>query len=261
MFALAFFFCYTLHIFWTGGQADEADAVRSFFSSQEILSRKEVRSAIKQKRITVNGSPAQKVDMSIDAEVDIICLDGRAIHYEPLIYLMLNKPQGVVSATEDRSHMTVLDLVPPDLFRSDLFPAGRLDKDTTGFVLLTNDGDFSHHILAPDTHIEKRYEVIVDGTLSTEEENLIRKGVTLADGYTCRPCGLMLINAGQTPSYEVILHEGKYHQIKRMFGTVGKGVLALKRTQIGGLVLDPSLPEGACRKIMHKEIDLILCNS
>ena len=228
-----------------------------FFSSQEILSIKEVRSAIKQKRITVNGSPAQKVDMSIDAEVDIICLDGRAIHYEPFIYLMLNKPQVVVSATEDRSHMTVLDLVPPDLFRSDLFPAGRLDKDTTGFVLLTNDGDFSHHILAPDTHIEKRYEVIVDCTLSTEEENLIRKGVTLADGYTCRPCGLMLINAGQTPSYEVILHEGKYHQIKRMFSKHGITVEELKRIKMGSLELDKSLKEGECRYLTARELEEI----
>jgi len=232
-----------------------------FFSSQEILSRKDVRSAVKHGRILVNGMAAKKTDVQIDAQKDQIFLDGQAVPYEPFVYLMLNKPQGVVSTTNDKTHRTVLDLVPPELFRSDLFPAGRLDKDTTGFVLLTNDGAFAHRILSPGNHVEKQYEVQIDGPLSPEQEETIRNGAVLADGYACMPCRLALMKAGENPIYEIVLREGKYHQIKRMFGTVRRGVLTLKRTRIGGLFLDADLAEGACKKIVHKEIDLILCNS
>ena len=217
-----------------------------FFSSQEILSRRDVRDAVKRDRILVNGTAAKKPDMQIDVQKDQILLDGQAVVYEPFVYLMLNKPQGVVSATDDKIHRTVLDLVPPELFRSDLFPAGRLDKDTTGFVLLTNDGAFAHRILSPGSHVEKQYEVLIDGPLTPEQEETIRNGAVLA---------------GETPLYEIVLREGKYHQIKRMFGTVGRGVLTLKRTRIGGLFLDTDLEEGDCKKIVHKEIGLILCNS
>lgn len=232
-----------------------------FFSSQEILSRKDVRTALKTGRITVNGAVVKKADLQIDAEADQVLLDGKAVLYEPYVYLMLNKPKGVVSATDDKTHTTVLDLVPPELFRSDLFPAGRLDKDTTGFVLLTNDGDFAHRILAPGSHVEKHYEVQIDGRLTEREEDIIRNGAVLADGYECMPCELTLLIDADRPTYEIVLHEGKYHQIKRMFGTVQRGVVDLKRIQIGGLFLDEKLPEGACRKIVHKELGLILCKS
>lgn len=232
-----------------------------FFSSQEILSRKDVRTALKAGRIAVNGTVAKKADLQINAETDRITLDGKAVEYEPYVYLMLNKPKGVVSATDDKTHKTVLDLVPSELFRSDLFPAGRLDKDTTGFVLLTNDGDFAHRILAPGSHVEKHYEVQIDGPLTESEEEIIRNGAVLADGYECMPCELRLLIDAAWPTYEIVLHEGKYHQIKRMFGTVQKGVVELKRIQIGGLLLDKKLPEGACRKIVHKEFELILCKS
>ena len=232
-----------------------------FFSSQEILSRKDVRTALKYGRIAVNGTVIKKADLQIDPQTDRITLDNADVSYEPFVYLMLNKPKGVVSATDDKTHTTVLDLVPPELFRSDLFPAGRLDKDTTGFVLLTNDGDFAHRILAPGSHIEKHYEVLIDGRLTAEEEEYIRKGTVLADGYACMPCELTLLRDEAWPTYEIVLHEGKYHQIKRMFGTVQKGVVELKRTKMGGLTLDENLKEGECRKIVHKELDLILCKS
>ena len=232
-----------------------------FFSSQEILSRRDVRGAVKHGRILVNGAAAKKPDMQIDVQKDQILLDGQAVIYEPFVYLMLNKPQGVVSATDDKIHRTVLDLVPPELFRSDLFPAGRLDKDTTGFVLLTNDGAFAHRILSPGSHVEKQYEVLIDGPLTPEQEEKIRSGAVLADGYECMPCRLTLLKAGKTPLYEIVLREGKYHQIKKMFGTVGRGVLTLKRTRIGVWFLDANLEEGHGKKIVHIEIDLILCNS
>lgn len=230
-----------------------------FFSSQEILSRKEVKEAVSKKQITVNGETAKKIDMQIDPQTAQVCYKGQAVAYEPFVYLMLNKPQGVVSATEDKMHRTVLDLVPPELYRSDLFPAGRLDKDTVGFVLLTNDGDFAHRILSPKSHVSKRYEVTIDGSITAQDEEQLRSGITLADGYVCKPCALTLLCGCENPVYEIILTEGKYHQIKRMFGSVGRGVLFLKRTHIGGLELDKKLPECGCRKIMHKEIDEILC--
>ena len=230
-----------------------------FFSSQEILSRKEVKEAVRKKEITVNGQIANKIEMQIDPQTAQVCYKGQAVLYEPFIYLMMNKPQGVVCATEDKIHKTVLDLVPKELFRSDLFPAGRLDKDTVGFVLLTNDGDFAHRILSPKSHVSKRYEVRIDGRITAQEEELLRHGITLADGYVCKPCTLTLIDDCESPVYEIILIEGKYHQIKRMFGSVGRGVLFLKRTHIGGVELDKNLPECRCRKMMHKEIDQILC--
>lgn len=232
-----------------------------FFSSQEILSRKDVRTALKNGRITVNGTVVKKADLQIDPQTDRITLDNADVSYEPFVYLMLNKPKGVVSATDDKTHTTVLDLVPPELFRSDLFPAGRLDKDTTGFVLLTNDGDFAHRILAPGSHIKKHYEVQIDGRLTQEEETYIRNGTVLADGYECMPCGLTLLADEDWPKYEIVLQEGKYHQIKRMFGTVQKGVVELKRTKMGALSLDENLKEGECRKIVHKELELILCKN
>lgn len=230
-----------------------------FFSSQEILSRKEVKEAVLKKQITVNGETAKKIDMQIDPQTAQVCYKGQAVAYEPFVYLMLNKPQGVVSATEDKTHRTVLDLVPPELYRSDLFPAGRLDKDTVGFVLLTNDGDFAHRILSPKSHVSKRYEVTIDGPITAQDEEQLRSGITLADGYICKPCTLTLLSDCENPVYEIILTEGKYHQIKRMFGSVGRGVVFLKRTHIGGLELDKTLPECGCRKIMHKEILEILC--
>ena len=230
-----------------------------FFSSQEILSRKEVKEAVLKKQITVNGETAKKIDMQIDPQTAQVCYKGQAVAYEPFVYLMLNKPQGVVSATDDKMHRTVLDLVPPELYRSDLFPAGRLDKDTVGFVLLTNDGDFAHRILSPKSHVSKRYEVTIDGPITAQDEAQLRSGITLADGYICKPCTLTLLSDCENPVYEIILTEGKYHQIKRMFGSVGRGVVFLKRTHIGGLELDKTLPECGCRKIMHKEILEILC--
>lgn len=229
-----------------------------FFSSQEILSRTDIKQYVKTGRIKVNSVVAKKADQKINTDIDVVSLDGIDIPYKPYLYIMLNKPTGVVSSTDDKLNKTVLDLVPPHLFRSDLFPAGRLDKDTTGFVILTNNGDFAHSILSPKSHVKKHYEVLLDKAITDEEIKQLELGVTLADGYVCLPCEIARINNEEQPLLSVILHEGKYHQIKRMFGVVGCGVNALKRTQIGDIVLDPTLPLGECREMLHKEVQSFL---
>lgn len=229
-----------------------------FFSSQQILSRKEIRPLLRAGLIRVNGEPAHAPEQKIDPERDVISLRGELIRYQRYVYLMLNKPKGVVSATDDRTHTTVLDLVPSELWRDGLFPAGRLDRDTTGFVLLTDDGDFAHIMLAPKSHVEKAYEVRLDGPLSPDGQRMIEEGVCLADGTPCQPAGLTLLEDSPQPLWEIVIREGKYHQIKRMFGVVGLGVNELKRIRIGGLLLDPALNEGAVRKLTDEEVEKIL---
>lgn len=232
-----------------------------FFSSQEILSRKEIKPYIKKGLIKINGEPAKSPEQKIDTEADKVTLNGALIAYKPFVYIMLNKPQGVVSATDDRINRTVLDLVPDKLMRTGLFPAGRLDKDTEGFVLLTNDGNFAHEILSPKHHIEKAYVVELDGILTPSDKKRIEEGITLADGTECQKAVINVLEESDYSTVEIIICEGKYHQIKRMFGVVGLGVNYLKRTRMGGLKLDPNLALGECREIVHKELAEILANT
>lgn len=228
-----------------------------FFSSQGLLTRAEAKLYVKRGRIKINSVVPKRADEHINTDIDIISLDNEVVPYKPFIYIMMNKPTGVVSATDDKINPTVLTLVPPALFRAGLFPAGRLDKETTGFVLLTNDGDFAHTILSPKNHVKKHYEVLLDKAISDNEITLVSQGVTLADGYCCKPCEVTRIEGSET-LLSVILHEGKYHQIKRMFGVVECGVNALKRTQIGDISLDPTLALGECREMLHKEVQSFL---
>ncbi len=229
-----------------------------FFSSQNLATRKEVKELLKQGAILVNGQTGNKAEDKIDPEKDEICLNGTPVNYKKYLYLMMNKPQGVVSATNDRSQTTVLDLVPPELFRPGLFPAGRLDKDTTGFLLLTDDGEFAHRILSPKKHIAKTYHALLSAPLSEEQMKSFENGLVLKDGFQCLPARITPIGEGRTPLVEIVLWEGKYHQIKRMIGALGEKVLALKRVKMGGLPLDPDLQPGQCREILHKDVEKIL---
>lgn len=224
-----------------------------FFSSQSLATRKEVRGLIKAGRIAVNGKSAFSPEQPVEPDTDSIWLDGKAITFQEHVYLMMNKPQGVVSATEDKVCQTVLDLVPPELWRKGLFPAGRLDKDTTGFVLLTDDGDFAHRILSPKRHVPKTYEAVISAPVTQDDITAFEAGLALADGTVCMRAQLVVLDEGAQPFVKIILREGKYHQIKRMFEARGKKVLFLKRTMIGGLALDNTLPPGGCRAILHKE--------
>lgn len=229
-----------------------------FFSSQSLASRKEFRALLRNGRVTVNGAVPARPELKVDPGMDDIRLDGVPVRYQKHVYLMLNKPAGVVSATEDRSQKTVLDLVPEELRRPGLFPAGRLDKDTTGLVLLTDDGDLAHRLLAPGRHVPKTYHALLDGPVPEEMYGAFAEGVTLRDGFTCLPARLRTLQEGEQPLVEIVLWEGKYHQIKRMAAACGRHVLALKRVKIGGLALDPELPEGSCRELLHKEQEKLL---
>lgn len=224
---------------------------------QGSLSRSEVKTLIRKGAVTVNGQVVKNADFGVDFDSDSVAVQGKELSLRTHIYLMLNKPKGVVSASEDKHLPTVVDLVPKELWRKGLFPAGRLDKDTTGFVLITDDGEFAHDILSPKKHISKTYHALVNGEITEEMIEGFAKGVTIGEDFTL-PASLKRIASDEQGSWgEVILKEGMYHQIKRMFGAYGLKVLELKRVQMGKLPLDPSLEEGKCRELTAEELQLV----
>ena len=220
-------------------------------ASQGKYSRNDVKKLIKQGQIFIDGECAKSPELQVDPDSSEVVICGELLIYKEYIYIMMNKPAGVVSATDDKTHKTVLDLVPPELYRDGLFPAGRLDVDTTGFVLLTDDGDFAHKILSPKNHIEKTYIATLAEELTDEDIEALEQGIVLKDGYQCLPCK---INKLKSTEIEIKICEGKYHQIKRMIGARNNKVLALKRVQMGGLPLDIDIKEGFCREITQDEL-------
>lgn len=223
-------------------------------SSQGSYTRKQAQQLIKDGLVKVDGIIVRDRGFHIDPEMNAVTVDGKKFTVEKFVYLMLNKPKGVVSATNDRSQKTVVDLVPDELKKRKLFPAGRLDMTTTGFVLITDDGDFAHRILSPKNHIEKTYEARLAESVSEEQLNMVAQGIVLKDGTECLPAKLRVIEDGANPLVEIKICEGKYHQIKRMFAAAGNGVIELKRTRMGNLDLDETLAEGECRRLTEKEI-------
>lgn len=214
-------------------------------------SRKEAGKLIRAGRVMVDGVPALTPDGKYDPQSSFL-VDGQLISGQRLVYLMLHKPAGLVSATEDPKQPTVLELLPEHLRRVGLFPAGRLDKDTEGLLLLTNDGDLAHRLLSPRRHVDKRYYVQVDGRLDETDTAAFRAGMTLGDGLCCLPAELEILEDGS--SAIVTLREGKYHQIKRMLAARGKPVRYLKRLTMGPLELDPALEKGAWRALYPEEL-------
>lgn len=224
---------------------------------QGALSRSEVKTLIRKGEVTVNGQVVKSADFGVDFDSDTIAVQGRELTLRQHLYLMLHKPKGVVSASEDRYERTVVDLVPERLFRKGLFPAGRLDKDTTGFVLLTDDGAFAHDILSPKKHIPKTYHALVDGPITEQMERDFAQGIRIGPDQTL-PASLKKLSSCERGDWgEVILREGLYHQIKRMFGVYGLKVLELKRVKMGRLPLDPTLKEGECRELTPEELRLV----
>ncbi len=222
-------------------------------ASQGKYSRSDVKKLARSGEITVNGKAVSDCGMKVDPEKDSISVSGEAFGYSRFVYIMLNKPEGVVSASRSPGEKTVVDLVPAELYRDGLFPAGRLDKDTTGFVLITDDGAFAHEILSPKKHIEKTYIAQLDRPIGEAELEKFRSGITLADGYECLPAGIKLLtDDGLT--VEIKLREGKYHQIKRMAAACGSHVNKLHRVSMGGLELDKKLASGECRLIDDSEL-------
>lgn len=226
-------------------------------ASQGRFSRREVQELIKNGAVKVNGITVRDRGAKSDDEKDIICVNGEQLDFQRFVYIMLNKPKGVVSATNDKNAKTVIDLVPKEFKGRNLFPAGRLDITTTGFVLVTDDGDFAHRILSPKNHIEKTYEARLAESVTEGQLEAVRNGIGLKDGTKCLPAKVTVLADGEKPLVEIKICEGKYHQIKRMFAAAGNGVIELKRTQMGRLTLDPSLKEGECRLLDAHEVQKI----
>ncbi len=217
-------------------------------------SRKEARELVKQGRVVVDGRVAAQADEKVGGSV-IIAVDGSPIEAAGPVYLMLNKPAGLVSATEDSREKTVLSLLPERYQRLGLFPAGRLDKDTEGLLLMTNDGPLAHRLLAPKRHVDKVDYAEVDGVLDRDDCAAVAEGMTLADGYTCLPGKLEPLEGGHCA--HITIHEGKYHQVKRMLAARGKPVTYLKRLKFGPLELDGDLPKGGWRALTEAEISAL----
>lgn len=217
-------------------------------------SRREVKELVKAGRVTVNAAVAARPEDKADPDTAAIAVDGVAVACAERVYLMLHKPAGLISATEDPKQQTVLELLPQHLRRVGLFPAGRLDRDTEGLLLLTNDGDLAHRLLAPKKHVDKTYFVRTEGALNGEDVAAFEAGMVLGDGLCCLPAGLELLPCQAQNQGIVTLREGKYHQIKRMLAARGKPVVYLKRLTMGSLTLDPTLEKGAWRPLTAEEL-------
>ncbi len=225
-----------------------------FMSEAGILSRKETAKAVSRGEITVNGQPVRRADTKVNEESDLIAYRGERVAYHPFVYVMLNKPEGYISATEDGHAPVVTELLDEALQKRGLFPCGRLDKDTTGFMLLTDDGALSHLLLSPKRHVEKTYAFTLDQPLPIGAEERFLSGVALHDGG-CKPAALRLTS--ERDAGEVVLTEGRYHQVKRMMASEGSTVVTLHRTCFAGIPLDESLSPGAWRYLSEQELTLL----
>lgn len=223
-------------------------------SHMGLGSRKEVRELLRQKSVMVNDVLITDSGYKVIPEQDDIQVSGQKIEFREFIYIMMNKPQGVISATEDAVERTVLDLLDESLIHFKPFPAGRLDKDSEGLLLLTNDGQLAHNLLSPRRKVEKTYYAEVDGVLGAQDITDFKRGITLDDGYKTLPAKLHIIASGQPSKCHLTIVEGKFHQVKRMFRQVGKQVTYLKRVQLGSLVLDPALSLGQYRELTIEEV-------
>lgn len=219
-------------------------------------SRKEVQAMVRAGRVQVNGATERDPAAKVDSDTAQVVLDGQTQQYQAQRYYMLNKPAGVITASRDARHDTVLDLFPEEMRRG-LFAVGRLDKDTEGLLIVTDDGALSHALMSPSRHVEKVYEATVEGELLPDAEIRFEKGLTLKDGTVCLPARLERLAGDGAQRVRVILREGKYHQVKRMIAAVGGVVVQLRRVKLGGLQLDDTLAEGAFRALTDQELTML----
>lgn len=222
-----------------------------FISSQLNISRKDARTGIRRGLASVDGAQEKDADFKLDPESNSVVYDGQAVKYKKHIYIIMNKPAGVLSASEDKTRKTVIDLVPENLLRKGLFPVGRLDRDTTGLLIITDDGDFAHRVLAPQKSIYKTYIAELDGDITDKTLELFSREITLADGTVCRRAYFKRLS---DRTAEIKICEGKYHQIKRMFGVAGLGVNSLERRAVGGLLLPDFLKQGECIEVFEEDL-------
>ncbi len=224
-------------------------------SATGMWSRKEVKIMVSQGRVVADGVAVKKSDEKFDPNRVKITVDGQWVDCAPFVYIMMHKPAGVVSATEDSREKTVLDLLPQHLQKRGLFPVGRLDKDTEGLLILTDDGDLAHRLLSPKKHVDKIYYARVDGVLTEEAVKKFESGMILGDGLHCLPAGLEILEGGTAAL--VTLREGKFHQVKRMLAACSAPVTYLKRLSMGGVQLDQGLELGAFRPLTEGELAVL----
>ncbi len=221
------------------------------------VSRRDARQLIKDSAVTVNGRCVLRAEELIDIENDDISVKGYNFTLKEHIYIMLHKPRGVISATEDPTKETVIDIIPDELKRRSLFPCGRLDRDTTGLLIITDDGALAHRIMSPSHHVYKTYEAILSFPIDENDIARLEAGITLGDGTECLPARVKAAEKDGLPAAVIQIKEGKYHQVKRMFAALGNNVEHLHRAGIGALKLDPGLEEGQCRELRDGELELI----
>jgi 16S rRNA pseudouridine516 synthase len=220
-------------------------------------SRKEVKKLLKDGGLKVNGEVIKDGKVHVDADNDTVMLYGEKVEYREFIYLLMNKPPGLISATEDANEETVIDILQMDDQIFNPFPVGRLDKDTEGLLLITNDGQLSHQLLSPKRHVPKTYFAVIEGEVTDRDIEAFKEGVTLEDGYHTKPGELVILKSGPTSDIELTITEGKFHQVKRMFESVGKRVVYLKRLSMGPLKLDEDLELGEYRELTDEEVEML----
>jgi len=231
-----------------------------FLVACAVGSRTEVKNFLKSGRVTVNGKKEKSAKLQIDEETDEICFDGQKLDYEEFVYYMMNKPKGVISATEDPNHKTVLDLLDDYARAKEVFPVGRLDIDTHGLLLLTNDGKLAHALLSPKRHVDKIYLARINGVMTDADVETFAQGVPLKD-FTCQPAKLELVSVDtekEESLVRVTIAEGKFHQVKRMVAYCGKEVVDLQRLTMGTLTLDEDLKRGEWRRLSKEELEGLL---
>lgn len=231
------------------------ERIDKILSNALNISRNDAKTLIRKGLVSVCSKTVKSSSEKFDENFDEIYCSGKRIIFEKYVYIMMNKPKGVICASEGRQEKTVVDILPDGIKRKNLFPAGRLDKDTTGFVLITDDGAFAHRILSPKNHIEKTYEAVLDKPFNDDIIKDFEKGVELKDSV-CMPASLKPLNNDNTQA-QVVIRQGMYHQIKRMFKKYGIEVIELKRIKMGKLYLDETLAPGECRYMTLEELDLI----
>ncbi|WP_143023152.1 pseudouridine synthase [Romboutsia timonensis] len=231
--------------------------VDKLLSNVGVASRAELKKYCKQGLISVNGKVINNPGVQVDSENDDVRFNGEKIVYREFVYIMLNKPDGYISATFDKYDPIVLDLIDQSYLVFEPFPVGRLDKDTEGLLVLTNDGQLAHRVLSPKKHVPKTYYAKIQGKVTEEDILAFEKGVILDDGYETMPSQLKILKSDDMSEIELTIHEGKFHQVKRMFESVGKKVVYLKRLSMGKLKLDESLKLGEYRELTEEEVKLI----
>lgn len=227
-----------------------------YLADMGVGTRSEVKVLIKKRRVQVNNEIVVDPNRKITVGSDLVSFDGKDISYVQYEYYMLNKPAGVLSATEDKHGKTVIDLITTSK-RKDLFPVGRLDKDTEGLLLITNDGELAHSLLSPKKHVDKEYYAKVEGVVTNEDVEAFEKGLQVDEDFLAMPAKLTILSQGKVSEITLIIQEGKFHQVKRMFEAVGKKVVYLKRLSMGTLQLDKSLKPGDYRMVTEEELALL----